>query len=131
MLKEFSLEVFDPVVPAVPVPWRFDSGPFRNLLMPSKSPKLLRPVDVEARDCGGPSRSSSDSRPSELIVDDLPLRFTCDLVGDEVPLFLECGRNNAVAGETLFLWKRALPGDEPGGVLTRSAVIEALAVEVC
>lgn len=131
MLREFSFEVFEPVVPGVPVPWRFDSGPFRSLLIPNRSPKLLRPVDVEARGCGGPSRSSNDSRPSELIVDDLPLRFTCDLVGDEAPLFLERGRNKAVAGEALALWKRALPGEEPGGVFTPSPVMEARAVWVC
>lgn len=133
MLREFSFDVFDPVVPGVPVPWRCDSGPFRSLLIPNKSPKLLRPVDVEARGCDGPgpSRSSDDTRPSELIVEDLPLRFTCDLVGDDAPLFLERGRNKAVAGEAaLLLEKRALPGELPG-VLTPSPVMEARAVCVC
>lgn len=88
-------------------------------------------VDVEVRDCGSPSRSSRESRPSELIVDDLPLRFMCDLVGDEVPLCGERGLNNAVAGEGLVLESSPLPGEAPGGVVTPLLPLEAEATGVC
>lgn len=131
MLRELSLEVLEPGVAGVPFPWRKDSGLFRSLLIPSKSPKLLRPVDVDARGKGGASRSSVDSRPKELIVDDLSLRFIRDLVGDEVPLFLEFGRNKAVAGDAFGFWNTALAGDAPGGVVTPVPLSELRAVGAC
>lgn len=72
-----------------------------------------------------------DSRPRELSVDDLSLRFIRDLVGDEVPLFVEFGRNKAVAGDALGFWNNALAGDAPGGVSSRPfALAELLAAGV-
>lgn len=128
MLRELSLEVFEPGVAGVPVPCREDSG-FRNLFIPSRSPKLLRPVEVEVRAYGGASRSSRDSRPRELIVDDLPL--ICGLVGDGVPLFLESGLNKAVAGDAFGFCSSALPGVDPGGVAVPFLTAELRVTDFC
>lgn len=65
------------------------------------------------------------------MVEDLPLRLRCGLVGDDVPLFLEWGLNKAVAGDAFGFEKRALAGDAPGGVVTPFPAAELRTTGVC
>ena len=87
--------MLEPGVTGVRVPCRprVRSEFCRSLPKPNRSPKLFRPVDVEVRVVPGGARwSSIESRPAELIVEDLPLRRRCVLVGDDCPECVEPGR---------------------------------------
>lgn len=92
------LEAYDPGVAGVRLPWREPSVFCLSRFRPSRSPKLLRPVEDEVRVVPGYWWSSTEGRPNELIVDDRPLRLICDRVGDDCPDW-EPGRNKAVAGD--------------------------------
>jgi len=117
MESELFFDVFDPGVAGVREPCRPDpvSDPFLNLLSPNRSPKLFRPVDDEVRVVGGANRSSMDSLPRELKVDERPLRFEGARVGEAWPEFLELGLNKAVAGDMLDFANRPRAEDGVSG----------------
>ncbi|KAG7149558.1 hypothetical protein HYQ46_001527 [Verticillium longisporum] len=100
--KELFLEVLEPGVAGVRLPGRpLASSEFcRNLFRPKRSPRLFRPVDDDVRVVPGFRKSSIESRPRELIVDDLPRSCSRARVGEERPECMEPGRKRAVAGDT-------------------------------
>lgn len=114
--------MLEPGVAGVNDPPRPDGSEFcLNLLRLRRSPKLFRPIEDDVLAAEGACCPSTDALgeflPRELIVEDLPLRCSCALVGDDCPELLELGRNSTVAGDAAALEKDPRAGEGTGGML--------------
>lgn len=121
--RELFLLVLEPGVAGVSDPPRPEGSEFcLNLLRLRRSPKLFRPMEDDVLTVAGRFCPSTDALgeflPRELIVEDLPLRWRCALVGEDCPEFLELGLNNTVGGDAADFEKDPCAGEGTGAMFT-------------
>lgn len=92
-------------------------------LRPKRSPKLLRPVEVEVRVVPGNCTSFREFLPIELAVDDLSLIPRCIRVGEDWPECSEPGRNSAVDGDPAVFTARLGSSEELAIGVVRSCPV--------